>query len=331
MSARLASLDQKRTGLTPGTMSLGVPPACGCARRTRTRGRIRVASSPAICSGSARRPIASWHGSPGRRRRDRGRARRGLGGAQVHDAGEHRADRSRQRQGDPADRPGECRRGRSGRSDAVGDPGRRHGRAARRCHRAHRPALAAAGPLRGRRLGPRLAPVRDGVWVLSTVKAEIVRIAGGRVVLRTPVDRSVRPLLAAGMMPPIAAGDALGHHNRVIRLDPDSGRATAAIEVGDHRPTALVAAGDPRTSSPRTAGLRSSARDKRASEDPEPVGGTGSGSGVGVSMRARDAWSVSEARLLTDFPRLGLLCCAALSVREDRVRFAVGGRRSRGG
>ena len=91
---------------------------------------------------------------------------------------------------------------------------------------------------------PRLAPVRDGVWVLSTVKAEIVRIAGGRVVLRTPVDRSVRPLLARahdGLW--IAAGDALGHRNRVIRLDPDSGRATAAIELGDHRPTALVAAG----------------------------------------------------------------------------------------
>jgi hypothetical protein len=91
---------------------------------------------------------------------------------------------------------------------------------------------------------PRLAPVRDGVWVLSTVKAEIMRIAGGRVVLRTPVDRSVRPLLARGHDGLwIAAGDALGRHNRVIRLDPDSGRANAAIEVGDHRPTALVAAG----------------------------------------------------------------------------------------
>ena len=70
---------------------------------------------------------------------------------------------------------------------------------------------------------------------------------------------------------------------------------------------------------------------RRVNEDPEPVGGTGSGSRVGVSMRARDAWSVSEARLLTDFPRLGLLCCAALSVGEAPRSFRGGWQASRGG
>ena len=43
----------------------------------------------------------------------------------------------------------------------------------------------------------------------------------------------------------------------------------------------------------------------RVRADPEPSGGDGLRvrSGVRCSMRARDAWSVSEARLLTDFPR----------------------------
>jgi sugar lactone lactonase YvrE len=90
---------------------------------------------------------------------------------------------------------------------------------------------------------PKLAVDGDGVWVLSTVNAQIVRIAAGRVVRRIAVDPAVAPLLAGGRDGLwIATGDALGHDNRVMRLDPDTGKATATLNIADHRPTALVAA-----------------------------------------------------------------------------------------
>lgn len=92
---------------------------------------------------------------------------------------------------------------------------------------------------------PKLAADHDGVWVLSTVNAEILRLAAGRVVLRIPVDRSVRPLLASG---PgglwIAAGDRLGRGNRLIRIDPDTRKVTATIDIAHHRPVAVVTARD---------------------------------------------------------------------------------------
>jgi hypothetical protein len=91
----------------------------------------------------------------------------------------------------------------------------------------------------------KLAVDRDGVWVLSTANAEILRIAAGRVVLRIPVDRSVRPLLASardGLW--IASGDRLGRANHLMRIDPDTGKVTATIDIGDHRPVALVTARD---------------------------------------------------------------------------------------
>jgi sugar lactone lactonase YvrE len=87
-----------------------------------------------------------------------------------------------------------------------------------------------------------------GAWVLSTHRAEILRLAGGRVVRRIAVDPTAQPLLtrvrgalwiAAGGGP--TAADA--RHNRVTRIDPDSGRATATVDTGDQRPVALVAAG----------------------------------------------------------------------------------------
>jgi DNA-binding beta-propeller fold protein YncE len=86
---------------------------------------------------------------------------------------------------------------------------------------------------------------RDGVWVLSTVNAEILRLAAGRVVLRIPVDRSVRALLASGRDGLwIASGDRLGRDNRLIRIDPDTGKVTATVDIAKHRPLALVTARD---------------------------------------------------------------------------------------
>lgn len=91
----------------------------------------------------------------------------------------------------------------------------------------------------------KLAADQDGVWVLSTVNAEILRLAAGRVVLRIPVDRSVLPLLASGRGGLwIASGDRLGHGDRLMRIDPDTGKVTATIDIANHRPIALVTARD---------------------------------------------------------------------------------------
>ena len=84
-----------------------------------------------------------------------------------------------------------------------------------------------------------------GAWVLSTVKAEILHITGGRVVRRIPIDRSARPLLTRardGLW--IASGDSLGRRNRVSRIDPDTGAVTATLDLGNQRPKALVATDD---------------------------------------------------------------------------------------
>ena len=90
-----------------------------------------------------------------------------------------------------------------------------------------------------------ILPDTGGAWVLSTVKAAILRIAGGRVVRRIPIDPSARPLLARardGLW--IASGDSLGHRNRVSRIDPDTGDVTATLDLGNQRPKALVATDD---------------------------------------------------------------------------------------
>jgi DNA-binding beta-propeller fold protein YncE len=88
-------------------------------------------------------------------------------------------------------------------------------------------------------------PDAGGTWVLSTVKAAILRIAGGRVVRQIPIDPSARPLLTRtdeGLW--VASGGNLGRGNRVARIDPDTGDVTATLELGDQRPIALVATDD---------------------------------------------------------------------------------------
>jgi hypothetical protein len=84
-----------------------------------------------------------------------------------------------------------------------------------------------------------------GVWVLSTARAAILHIEPDGVVRRIAVDASARPLLAKapdGLW--MATSDALDAHNRLIRIDPATGRPTATLELGDQQPTALIPAGD---------------------------------------------------------------------------------------
>ena len=102
---------------------------------------------------------------------------------------------------------------------------------------------------------PQLAPLADpnttganalaadgnGVWVISTGRAEILRIDGGRAVRRFAVPRSARPLITRrrdGVW--IATADRLGADNRLLRIDPETGEVTATLEFGSRQPIALV-------------------------------------------------------------------------------------------
>ena len=112
---------------------------------------------------------------------------------------------------------------------------------------------------RVRRRWPGLAPLADpntsatkalaadptGVWVISTGRTTILRVEAGRVVRRIAVDAPARPLIA--MAPDglwIASADRLGGDNRLIRIDPETGRPTAALALGTQRPVAIAPAGD---------------------------------------------------------------------------------------
>ena len=90
-----------------------------------------------------------------------------------------------------------------------------------------------------------LAADSDGAWVLSTVNAAILRIADGRAVRQIPIDPSTQPLLARardGLW--ITSADALLRHNRITRIDPDTGNITGMLDLGRQRPNALVATDD---------------------------------------------------------------------------------------
>jgi DNA-binding beta-propeller fold protein YncE len=89
-----------------------------------------------------------------------------------------------------------------------------------------------------------LAADRDGVWALSASNAVIVRITGERLARRIAIDPDARPVLARapdGLW--IAAGGDLRTRNRLIRIDPKTGKTTATVDIGAHRPQALVPAG----------------------------------------------------------------------------------------
>jgi hypothetical protein len=112
---------------------------------------------------------------------------------------------------------------------------------------------AASGRVRKR--WPELAPlsdpttssakalVADGVdaWVLSSGRAAILHIERGRIVGQILVDAAARPLLAKapdGLW--IASSDRLAGHNRLIRINPHTGKPTATLQLGDQRPIALI-------------------------------------------------------------------------------------------
>ena len=80
-----------------------------------------------------------------------------------------------------------------------------------------------------------------GAWVLSTEENAIFRLEGERVTQKLAIDASAQPILARtrGALW-IAAGDEVRGRHRVERIDPVSGKETASVDLGAHRPRALV-------------------------------------------------------------------------------------------
>ena len=89
--------------------------------------------------------------------------------------------------------------------------------------------------------------------MLSTVNAAILGIADGRAVRQIPIDPSTQPLLARardGLW--ITSADALLRHNRITRIDPDTGNITAMLDS--------AASGQTRWSQPTTPSVSSPPR-----------------------------------------------------------------------
>jgi DNA-binding beta-propeller fold protein YncE len=91
--------------------------------------------------------------------------------------------------------------------------------------------------------GNALAADSDGVWVVSTGRGELVRVSGRRVTRRITVPATALPVLTRtddGLW--LAAGDARGAGNSVLRVDPNTGRTIARVDVGAQAPLSLAPA-----------------------------------------------------------------------------------------
>ena len=87
-----------------------------------------------------------------------------------------------------------------------------------------------------------------GAWVLAAgtgVRTMLVRIEGGEVTRRFPVDATVLPAItvAFGDVWVATRPDPRGPY-RLSRLDPATGTTAGSVAIGSHRPAALVPAGD---------------------------------------------------------------------------------------
>jgi len=71
----------------------------------------------------------------------------------------------------------------------------------------------------------------------------LYRIAGGRVVRRLRVDAETLPMIAPADDGVRVAGPRGRDRYAAVRLDPRTGRATAAVDLGRGRPVSLTAAG----------------------------------------------------------------------------------------
>jgi len=80
-----------------------------------------------------------------------------------------------------------------------------------------------------------------GAWAVGSRDGVLLRIVGGRVVRRIAVGSALGPLAVADDAVWVAGGDKARFRYRLSRIDPETGKATATVDLGRHRPKALVA------------------------------------------------------------------------------------------
>jgi hypothetical protein len=79
-----------------------------------------------------------------------------------------------------------------------------------------------------------------GAWAVSSDDETLVRIEGGRVVQRIAVRSALGPLALAGDAVWVATGDNARFRYNLSRIDPETGKTTATLDLGRHQPKALV-------------------------------------------------------------------------------------------
>ena len=211
--------------------------ACGCAPRAgatwttagcrgSTRARTAVADVVVTAPGT-RSPSAAERSGPT--------------AGSCHRRGSTRIDAASRRGHAPAS-PSGTPTGSPSRTASCGRSPRTAPSPDRRGQRADPAALAAAGGVgRDRRRQRDHRADAAGAWVLSTEQGAIFRLEGERITRKLAIDASAKPVLAAtrgGLW--VAAGDELRGRHRVVRIDPASGKETATVDLGAHRPQALV-------------------------------------------------------------------------------------------
>jgi DNA-binding beta-propeller fold protein YncE len=80
-----------------------------------------------------------------------------------------------------------------------------------------------------------------GAWVVGIAQSTIYRLEGARVARTIEIPADSQPLLAhtGGALWVASLDDRRGHFH-LSRIDPDRGDVTAVVDVGRHRPQALV-------------------------------------------------------------------------------------------
>lgn len=91
-----------------------------------------------------------------------------------------------------------------------------------------------------------LAADAEGAWVANRDADVLLRIEAGRVVSRIPVGADPGPVAVGDGAVWVAYGDraALRGDYRLARIDPETDAVVATVDLGSHRPTAILVAGD---------------------------------------------------------------------------------------
>ena len=86
----------------------------------------------------------------------------------------------------------------------------------------------------------------QGAWVANRQADVLLRIEAGRVVSQIPVGPDPGPVAVGDDAVWVAYGDRAAPHGnyRLARIDPETGTVAATVDLGRHRPTAILVSGD---------------------------------------------------------------------------------------